>query len=121
MRVKLRRIGNSKGVILPNWVTWLLANDNDWTDQPDGSFARPDREVLLEMTVIGQTVVLSGNSPDELELSAALAFAEVKRKRKALMRRLAEADRKALGSRIGYYGYYEKFGTYDEGRRPNDD
>lgn len=79
MKLKVRQIGNSRGVILPQQVVDALGEE-------------------VELTVIGSTAVLTStvktNNPatDDLETRAALAYANVKARRHALFTRLASQD-----------------------------
>lgn len=76
MKIKVRRIGNSRGIVLP----WLVVELLDATE--------------LELTLIGRTAVLTGHPADEIDLQAALAFAGVKASRRRLFQRLAEDEEK---------------------------
>ena len=75
MKLKVRAIGNSKGIILPQGILEQIG----------------DKEI--ELTLIGQTAVLSrAEQADNTETRAALAYASVKAKRHDLFRRLAKMD-----------------------------
>ncbi|MEX2540995.1 MAG: hypothetical protein WD314_04275 [Trueperaceae bacterium] len=71
MKIKVRRIGNSRGIVLPWLVVELLGSAE------------------LDLTLIGRTAVLTSHPADELELQAALAFAGVKAGRRNLFEQLA--------------------------------
>lgn len=73
MRLKVRQIGNSKGVILPQHVADALGEE-------------------VELTIIGSSAVLSPSKEMDLETRAALAFANVMARREDLFRRLASQD-----------------------------
>lgn len=73
MKLKLRSIGNSKGVILPQHVAEALGEE-------------------VELTVIGSTAVLTAGSPASDEARAALAYASVKAQWGELFQRLASQD-----------------------------
>ena len=73
MKLKVRRIGNSRGVILPQHVADALGDE-------------------VELTIIGSTAVLSHAGASDLETRAALAYASVKKSRDGLFRRLASQD-----------------------------
>ena len=73
MKLKVRRIGNSRGVILPQNVVDALGEE-------------------VELTVIGSTAVLSPVPADSAEARAALAYASVKARYDGLFRRLASQD-----------------------------
>lgn len=74
MKLSVRQIGNSKGVILPQVILEQLG------------------EGELELTLVGQTAVISRGDRDELETRAALAYASVKAKRDGLFKRLVAHD-----------------------------
>lgn len=82
MRLKVRSIGNSKRVILPQSVLEQLG------------------ESELELTLIGNTAVLSrAGHEGALEARAALAYASVKAKRHGLFARLAKEGGQGGGDR----------------------
>lgn len=96
MQLKMRRIGNSRGVILPSHVASRLSRRDAEEDRVEGG----DRSEELELTLIGQTAVLTPTAPDELELQAALAYSVVKWRRRHLLERLALVKRAGPGSRL---------------------
>ncbi len=75
MKLKVRQIGNSKGIILPQSILEQLGDEE------------------VELTLIGETAVLSrAERGDDTEARAALAYASVKAKRHELFERLAKMD-----------------------------
>ena len=75
MKIKVRSIGNSKGIILPQSILEQLGDEE------------------VELTLIGETAVLSRSKQvDDTEVRAALAYASVKAKRHELFKRLAKMD-----------------------------
>ena len=74
MKLKVRQIGNSRGIILPQSILEQLGDEE------------------VELTLIGQTAVLSRAESDDTEARAALAYASVKAKRHELFKRLAKMD-----------------------------
>jgi antitoxin component of MazEF toxin-antitoxin module len=80
MKLKVRPIGNSRGVILPQPVLWHLT-------EPDSAESR------IEVTLIGPVAVLTKDGRgSELDLRAALAYASVKAKRAAMLEALTVED-----------------------------
>ena len=75
MKLKVRQIGNSRGIILPQNILEQLGSEE------------------VELTLIGETAVLSRvEQGDDTEVRAALAYASVKAKRSQLFERLAKMD-----------------------------
>lgn len=79
MQMKLRSIGNSKGLILPQRVVYKLLGRWESGDE-------------LDLTLIGEIGVLAAPEPDELELQGALAYAAVKWQRRRLFQALAQEE-----------------------------